>query len=184
MGSRLSPQTALENLLDLHNRDFDHLVKELQLENLCGVQDSPDHEDRLRHKGDVDDLDSRDCATAPGESLQSAAQFALHVNREIQHSVDELKPGHPKERGTRLAEAVGDNSLGELYNSLQCLRVPSLQSALTQTMLVVRVFLLAVGKRSPWDASPGVMSQPRVSLVGSRVAALAHGPPLHGTGSH
>ena len=105
-------------------------------------------------------------------------------NREIQHSVDELKPGHPKERGTRLAEAVGDNSLGELYNSLQCLRVPSIQSALTQTTLVVRVFLLAVGKRSLWDASPGVMSQPPVSLVGSRVAALAHGPPLHGTGSH
>ena len=80
VGSRLSPQTALGNLLDLHNRDFDHLVKELQLENLCGVQDSRDHEDRLRNKGDVDDIDSRECATAPGESLQSAAQFALHVS--------------------------------------------------------------------------------------------------------
>ena len=165
--STVSSPTAPENLLDLHNRDFDHLVKELQLENLCGVQDSRDHEDRLRHKGDVDDLDSRDSATAPGESLWSAAQFALHVSegqQENQHSVDELKPGHPKEIGSRLAEAVDDNSLGELYNSLQGLRVPSLQSALTQTTLVVRVFLLAVGKRSLWDASPGVMSQPPVSL--------------------
>ena len=49
----------------------------------------------------------------------------------------------------------------------------------------LRVLLLAaVRSRSLRVASPGVMSQPPLRLVGSRVAALVHVPPLHGAGSH
>ena len=57
-------------------------------------------------------------------------------NREVQHFVDELNRGTSKEMGSRLAQAVGDDSLAELCSSLQGLRVPFLRSALTQTTLV------------------------------------------------
>ena len=39
---------------------------------------------------------------------------------------------------------------------------------------------VAVGKRSLWDASPGVVSQPLCHLVGFRVAAPSFVPPLPG----
>ena len=48
VGSRLSPHRLHpRNLLDLHNRDIEHLVNELQLENLYGVLNS--QELPLRH---------------------------------------------------------------------------------------------------------------------------------------
>ena len=55
-------QTTWKTLHDLHTRDIDHLVQELQLENLHGRKD---HEDEpLRHEGNVDNCPKTTVFTA------------------------------------------------------------------------------------------------------------------------
>ena len=97
VGSRLYPHRLHpRNLLDMHNRDIEHLVNELHLENLGGLLKSLDlGKLPLRHDRDVDDLDNHELCTwrctitgmsktspraAPEESQRSSAQFVLWVH--------------------------------------------------------------------------------------------------------
>ena len=84
----------------MHNRDIEHLVNELQLENLYGFLHEQDHEDRLRVTTGVSTtLTSEDCGAwrrtitgmsrtspraAPEESQRSSAQFVL---TSLQHNL-------------------------------------------------------------------------------------------------
>ena len=78
-----------------------------------------------------------------------------------------------KEIGSRLAQAVGDNSLAELDSSLQGLRVASFRSTLMQTTLVWEYFFWQLGRVLFGMPARGP-SRPLNRMVGSRVAAFHH----------
>ena len=113
--STVSTHTAPEEPAGRAQQRHRHLVNELQLQNIYGFLNSPDHEDRLRvNTGMSTTLTSEDCAPVVAQQrecqtrskngtsrISTVILHSLHCgntslehNWKVHHSVDELELGH------------------------------------------------------------------------------------------